>query len=129
MIRGAIETASRSTISGWLYSQKLNLHGQVLLAFLGDRHVGSGRIEIFRKDILQAGLGDGFSGFYFPVDLRPGENPQDMTVRLEACDLALLHPGSTVVAREAKRTTQVMAGPAAAFAGAGGRVAGQWGQA
>jgi hypothetical protein len=125
MIRGAIETASRDIISGWLYSQKLNLYGQVLLAFLGGRHVGTGRVEIFRKDILQAGLGDGFSGFHFPVALGPGDDPLAMTVRLEACDLALLHPGSVAVARETKRARP----PEAALAGTGGRAAGQWTQA
>ena len=100
MIRGALETASRSNVSGWLYSKAFNLHGQLLLAFAGKRHVGSGRIELFRKDILEAGLGDGYSGFYFPVDLRPSEHPESITIRLEACDLALLHPASVILPAE-----------------------------
>ena len=100
MIRGALESASRNNVSGWLYSKAFNLHGQLLLAFVGKRHVGSGRVELFRKDILDAGLGDGYSGFYFPVDLRPSEHPESIAIRLEASDLSLLHPASIVVPAE-----------------------------
>jgi hypothetical protein len=129
MIRGAIETASRSTVSGWLYSQKFNLHGQLLLAFVGDRHVGSGRIEIFRKDLLQAGLGDGYSGFYFAVELRPGETPESMTVRLEECDLALLHPDCLVAVKDKPQAKSSMAGSDAGAAPRSARAANQWRQA
>jgi hypothetical protein len=104
MIRGTIEIANRSVISGWLYASAVDLRGQVVLAFVGKRHVGTGRIELFRKDIKDAGLGDGYSGFHFPVSLLPGEAPEAMTVRLDHSDLALLHRNSTVVpAAQAER--------------------------
>lgn len=130
MIRGAIETATHSNVSGWLYSKAFNLHGQLLLAFAGNRHIGSGRIELFRKDIMDAGLGDGYSGFYFPVDLRPSEHPESITIRLEASDLALLHPASAVVPADrapakspARPQDAVLAGRSVA------KAAGQWSRA
>lgn len=97
MIRGAIETANRTVISGWLYARAVDLRGQLVLAFIGDRHVGTGRIELFRKDILEAGLGDGYSGFHFPVDLRSSDEPQTVTIRLEQSDLSLLQRDVLIV--------------------------------
>ncbi len=97
MIRGAIETASRTVISGWLYARAVDLRGQLVLAFIGNRHVGTGKIELFRKDILDAGLGDGYSGFHFPVELEPSDDPQSLTIRLEQSDLNLLQPEALVV--------------------------------
>jgi hypothetical protein len=97
MIRGAIETANRAIISGWLYARAVDLRGQLVLAFIGDRHVGTGKIELFRKDILEAGLGDGYSGFHFPVTLKPADQPQALTIRLEQSDLCLLQRDSVVV--------------------------------
>ena len=46
MIRGAIEIANRSVISGWLYAPELPLRDQLVLAFVGKRHVGTGKIEV-----------------------------------------------------------------------------------
>jgi hypothetical protein len=97
MIRGAIEIANRSIISGWLYGEGIALRGQLVLAFVGKRHVGTGKIELFRKDIKDAGLGDGYSGFYFPVTLLPGEQPETIVVRLDQSDLALLHKESAII--------------------------------
>jgi hypothetical protein len=97
MIRGAIEIASRSVISGWLYSPGMELRGQLVLAFVGKRHVGTGKIEVFRKDLKDAGLGDGYSGFYFPVVLLPAEQPETIVVRLDQSDLALLHRDSVII--------------------------------
>ncbi len=96
MIRGAIEVANRTVISGWLYSQAVGLQGQLVLAFIGTRHVGTGKVEIFRKDLKDAGLGDGFSGFYFPLTLLPTDQPEAVIVRLDASDLCLLQQGSLV---------------------------------
>ena len=97
MIRGAIEIANRSVISGWLYAPGLPLRDQLVLAFVGKRHVGTGKVELFRKDIKDAGLGDGYSGFYFPVTLLPGEQPETIVVRLDQSDLNLLHRDSVVM--------------------------------
>jgi hypothetical protein len=97
MIRGAIEIANRSVISGWLYAPGMMLRDQLVLAFVGKRHVGTGKIELFRKDIKDAGLGDGYSGFYFPVSLNPGEQPETIVVRLDQSDLNLLHRDSVVI--------------------------------
>lgn len=98
MIRGAIEIASRSVVSGWLYSPVADLRDQLVLAFVGTRHVGTGRLEIFRKDLKEAGLGEGWSGFYFPIELKAGEEPESVMVRLEASDLVLLQRNAVVVA-------------------------------
>ena len=96
MIRGAIEVANRSIVSGWLFSERADLRGQLVLAFIGVRHVGTGKVELFRKDLKDAGLGDGYSGFYFPLTLLPTDQPEAVTVRLDQSDLCLLQAGSLV---------------------------------
>jgi hypothetical protein len=37
------------------------------------------------------------SGFYFPVTLLPGEQPETIVVRLDQSDLALLHKESAII--------------------------------
>ena len=99
MIRGAIEIAGRSVVSGWMYSPEIDLRGQTVFAFIGDRHIGTGRIEIMRRDIKAAGLGDGTSGFYFLVNLQPSDDPGAIVVRLQDSDLSLLQTGASVAPR------------------------------
>ena len=112
MIRGAIEVANRSIVSGWLFSEKLDLRGSLVLAFIGSRHVGSGKVEIFRKDLHEAGLGDGHSGFYFPLTLLPTDQPEAVTIRLDQSDLCLLQAGS-LISQPPKRPTSPNAVPQA----------------
>ena len=100
MIRGAIEIASKSIISGWLFSPTLPMRGKVVLAFIDDRHVGTGKVELFRKDLKDAGLGDGFAGFHFPVKLLNQDDAGRMTIRLESSDLCLLQQGAEVRAKQ-----------------------------
>ena len=96
MIRGAIDAASSSVVSGWLFSTDLNLTGKIVLAFVDERCVGAGRIEVFRGDLKAAGLGDGFSGFHFDVVLAAGDTPEAIVVRLDHSDLALIQRGAIV---------------------------------
>ena len=112
MIRGAIEIASPSVISGWMYGEGVDLRGRLVLAFIGKRHVGTGKIELFRKDIKDAGLGDGFSGFYFPVTLMPAEQPETIVVRLDQSDLVLMHRDSMLVPAGAPTAKPGLAGAA-----------------
>lgn len=96
MIRGAIETAQQRLISGWIYAPSQSLRDQLVLAFSGQRCVGSGRVEIFRKDLAEAGLGDGYCGFHFPVALEGGEHPASIVVRLADSDAALIQTASRI---------------------------------
>ncbi len=95
MIRGAIEVAQEKLVSGWIYSSA-GLRGSLVLAFSGKRCVGSGKVEIFRQDLLDAKLGDGFCGFHFPVALQAGEHPASIVVRPADCDAALIQAASRV---------------------------------
>ena len=97
MIRGAVESAKKDLVSGWIYATAgESLRNQLVLAFSGTRCVGEGRVEIFRRDLLDAGLGDGYCGFHFPIALAAGEHPASVVVRLADCDAALIQPGSKV---------------------------------
>jgi hypothetical protein len=97
MIRGAIEVATPALVSGWIYCKAATLRDNLVLAFVGTRCVGSGRIEIFRKDLLDAKLGDGFGGFHFPIALHEGEAPASVVVRLQDSDASLIQAKSRVV--------------------------------
>ncbi len=96
MIRGAIEVAQEKLVSGWIYSSQVKLRDTLVLAFSGARCVGSGRVDIFRQDLFDAKLGDGYCGFHFPVALEKGESPASIVVRPADCDAALIQPTSRV---------------------------------
>ena len=100
MIRGALDVADETHVAGWLYSESSDLHGRVVLAFSAGRCIGAGTIEIYREDLLAAGLGHGKHGFRFPIDTT-GVAPGSVVVRLEGSDLSLLHADSQVCARTA----------------------------
>jgi hypothetical protein len=100
MIRGAIEVAKRSRVVGWIHSDTQPLKGKTVLAFVGDRCVGSGEVDGFRQDLLDAKLGDGFCGFDFPVWLAEGESIGGLIVRLQFSDVALLQQTSRIVGDE-----------------------------
>ncbi len=98
MIRGAVETATPVLVSGWIYCKSESLRDQLVLAFIGPRCVGAGKVEIFRKDLLDAKLGDGYCGFHFPIQLAEGEHPGSIVIKLQNSDAALLQGKSKVVA-------------------------------
>ena len=97
MIRGAIEIAQATRVAGWVYSGSEPLRGKTVLAFVGGRCVGAGEVDGFRKDLLDAKLGDGFCGFDFPVRLAEGETVGALIVRLQFSDAALLQQDSRVI--------------------------------
>ena len=99
MIRGAIEVATPTLVSGWIYCKVQALRDRLVLAFVDGRCVGTGKVEIFRKDLADAKLGDGYCGFHFPVALQEGEHPASIVIRLQESDAALVQARSRVVAR------------------------------
>lgn len=96
MIRGAIEVAQKTRVAGWLYSATGNLRDKTVLAFVGSRCVGAGKVDIFRQDLLDAKLGDGYCGYDFPVRLAEGETAGAVIVRLQFSDMALIQPASRI---------------------------------
>ena len=99
MIRGATEVACNKKLSGWSVSAAGLLRGELVLAFLGSQCVGSGRVEVFRPDLLNANLGDGYAGYDFAIALADDDDVGSLVIRLEECDAAILKSGSKVVSR------------------------------
>ena len=97
MIRGAIEVAQRTRVAGWLFSETNVLRDTTVLAFIGARCVGSGKVDRFRQDLLDAKLGDGYCGYDFPVKLAEGESAGSVIVRLQFSDMALIQPASRII--------------------------------
>ena len=96
MIRGHIETVSRLAVRGWIHVEGQSLRDANVLAFVGDQCIGSGPIGAFRKDLLDAGLGDGHLGFEIAI---AGERVPDLgavVVKLEGSDAALMQHGVRV---------------------------------
>lgn len=100
MIRGAIETIDDQHIQGWVYSPIAPVRGLKLLAFHGNRCAGAGVVDIFRADLVAAGLGDGFGGFRFGYSLRPGEYARRLTLRFENSDFDLLQRHMIILPEE-----------------------------
>ncbi len=90
MLIGAIESSSPDHVSGWIHSGAADVGGALLLAFLDQRCVGAGRVEIFRQDLADAGLGDGRRGFHFPIQVPRPEDALRVAVRLDLSEVYLL---------------------------------------
>lgn len=96
MIRGAIESVSHNRTFGWIWSPEASVRGRTVLAFLDDECIGGGKIDGFRKDLKDAGLGDGYAGFNFNLTYaNPADAPR-VTVKLEGSDFALVQAGSRI---------------------------------
>lgn len=107
MIRGAIEVASPTIVSGWIYCSEFDLQGQSVFGYVGKRCIGSGKIYIYRKDLHDAGLGDGMCGFHFQVKLEDGEALDSIVVRLHKSDLFLAQPSSVITGGTARHDAKV----------------------
>jgi hypothetical protein len=95
MFRGAIENVTDNAVSGWVYSDKLRVTGQTLLAFANNVCVGSGKVGLHRQDLEEAGLGDGKLGFNFGITLNGISAP--VVVKFEGSDAMLIPPDSALV--------------------------------
>ena len=97
MIRGAIDYITPERIGGWLHSDKEVLRDKIVLAFMDEACIGSGTVNLFRQDIADSGLSDGFSGFSFSISLKNSGDIGRVTIRLEGSDPVFLQPGSRVM--------------------------------
>jgi hypothetical protein len=92
MLKGAIDYVSANSIGGWLFTSFGDLDDTVVLAFSGATCVGSGKIDVFRPDLLDAGMGDGRLGFSFPISVKDESEASRVYVKLEGSDAVILQP-------------------------------------
>lgn len=96
-MRGAIEGVTRNRVFGWIWSPDVVLAGRTVLAFLDETCVGSGKVEVERADLRDAGLGDGLAGFNFELSYpNPADAPR-VVVKLDGSDVVLLQPRARVM--------------------------------
>lgn len=96
MIRGTIDFIDADCVVGWVHSSVASVRDRVVLAFMGDDCVGSGKVDVHRPDLAQAGLDDGYVGFHFGITLPSAEALDQVVVRFEGSDLSLLQRGQAV---------------------------------
>jgi hypothetical protein len=99
MLRGAIDLIHPERVGGWMYSESASVCGATVLAFVDDRCVGSGQIELFRQDLADAGLGDGYLGFSFPITPPSPDDARRVVVRMDGSDPVLVQQGATIAAK------------------------------
>lgn len=104
MLRGHVEKVADNIVSGWIYSEEADTSGKTVLAFVGPICVGSGKVDRFRQDLLDAGLGDGTLGFSFFITVNDPNDYPKVVVRLEGSDAVLLQPNSEIVSNVAVAT-------------------------
>jgi hypothetical protein len=95
MIRGNIEVVTPDSIQGWIYTEDKKVREKLLLAFWGDKCVGSGKVSVFRSDLADAGLGDGHLGFSFPITVQK-DSVGSVVIRIDGSDAVLLQTGASV---------------------------------
>ncbi|MGG5820922.1 hypothetical protein [Falsiroseomonas sp. HW251] len=96
-MRGAIEGVTRNRIHGWIVSPDAPLAGRTVLAFLDEACIGAGKVEGVRRDLQEAGLGDGIAGFDFEIAYPNPADAARVTIRLEGSDAAILLPRARVM--------------------------------
>lgn len=101
MIRGHIDFVSRSRVEGWIVADGRRLTGARVLAFVDETCVGGGTVDIFRQDLADAGVGDGFVGFRFPIAPEPWHDTRVLDVRLDGGSVLLKQQGACLAPREA----------------------------
>ncbi|EGF93576.1 hypothetical protein ABI_20160 [Asticcacaulis biprosthecium C19] len=104
MIRGAIDSVHPDKIGGWIYSEIGSLRGKRVLAFVGSQCVGSGEVGLFRQDLADAGLDEGYVGFNFDISLPHRDKLLSVVVSLENSDLFLKQGAAEVGAPAAVAT-------------------------
>jgi hypothetical protein len=103
MLRGAIDHTTPNTVSGWIYSPVKPMHGETVLAFVDGVCIGAGKVELFRQDLLDAGLDDGHLGFHFGITPLQPRDVARAYVTLEGSNFAVLQPGARIGGAEANR--------------------------
>jgi hypothetical protein len=108
MLKGAIDHISPNEIGGWIYSATASLRNHTVLAFIDDVCIGAGRVELYREDLADAGLGDGFLGFRFPVNLASVDEAPLVVVKLEGSDAVIIQPSARLVSRALSRPSTIV---------------------
>ena len=101
MLKGAIDHVSANEVGGWIYSANGSLRNHTVLAFIHDVCIGAGRVEVYREDLADAGLGDGYLGFRFPVSIPKVEDAPLVAVKLEGSDAVIIQPTARLAPRAA----------------------------
>ncbi len=99
MLKGAIDHVQAGEIGGWIYSESQSLRDRTVLAFLNDVCIGAGPVEMYREDLADAGLGDGYVGFKFPVTLTSPADFPVVVVKLEGSDAVIVQNSAKLVDR------------------------------
>jgi hypothetical protein len=100
VLKGAIDHVKAGEIGGWIYSESKPLRDCKVLAFLNDACIGGGLVDMFREDLAEAGLGDGYVGFKFPVTLSSPADFPVVVVKLEGSDALIVQRSARLVDRE-----------------------------
>jgi hypothetical protein len=103
MLRGAIDHTTPNTLSGWIFSPVKPVRGETVLAFVDGVCIGAGKVELFRQDLLDAGLDDGHLGFHFGITPLQPRDVARAYVALEGSNFVVLQPGAHVGGAEVNR--------------------------
>ena len=121
-IAGHIDRADEDLVEGWIHSPSDPGHRFVLQVFAGDRLLGETAADGFRRDLADAGLGDGHCAFSFrlPGMLSPSLL-HDLRLRVVGSEVYLLPQADTL-----RGQVTPAAGPAVAAAAEADRSGGLW---
>ena len=88
---GAIDSIDCGIISGWAYDPEQSKARLQVEVIIGNRVLASVEASLFRKDLVDAGHGDGWSGFVIHLS---GEDWRFIIERREELFLSVHAPGS-----------------------------------
>ena len=108
MIKGNIDFFSHTEVRGWVHSQNFSADDIEVSAYVKDLCVGQGTLDVYRQDLIEAGLGDGWSGFEFKIQIPFDADIRDFNIRLPDCDFVLTPKEDLVLAHRTKQRKELI---------------------
>jgi hypothetical protein len=96
MIKGNIDFISQSSVRGWIHIPSLSYTGIEIGAYVKNHCVGRGLVDVYRQDLAEIGLGNGWSGFDFKINVFNRSDLLVLDIRIDNCDFVLL-PSSNLL--------------------------------
>lgn len=108
MIKGNIDFFSYTEVRGWIHSQNFSADNTEVSAYVKDLCVGQGTLDVYRQDLVEAGLGEGWSGFEFKIQIPFDVDIRDFIIRLPHCDFVLTPKEDLVLALRPKQRKELI---------------------
>jgi hypothetical protein len=109
-LTGYLDAVSDGYARGWAYDRTRPRKRLALEVYAAGDRLGVSRAELFRRDLAEAGIGDGRFGFEFQLPDK-NVNPETISIKVKQTDFWLFnHASTTMIERSSKLLNSVRKG-------------------